>query len=62
MLSVFDSQLVKYGNYVFNERQVLIDELIPVFQEYYSMISSGKEKVKLQYRSHLSEGNFAENC
>lgn len=60
MLSVFDSQLIKYGNYVFNERQVLIEELIPVFQEYYSLISSGKEKVKLQYRSQLSGGNFQE--
>jgi DNA replication and repair protein RecF len=31
-----------------------------VFQEYYSMISAGKENVKLQYRSHLSDGDFAD--
>jgi DNA replication and repair protein RecF len=60
MLSVWDSQLVKYGNYIFTQRSILVNELIPVFQEYYEMISGGKEKVKLQYRSHLEEGNFPE--
>jgi DNA replication and repair protein RecF len=60
VLSVWNSQLIKYGSYVFNEREILINELIPVFQEYYTLISSGKEKVKLGYRSHLSEGSFQE--
>ena len=60
ILSIWDAQLVKYGNYVYNEREILINELIPVFQEYYSLISSGREKVKLKYRSHLSEGDFTE--
>jgi len=59
-LLIWNSQLVKYGNYVYKERENLVNELIPVFQEYYSMISSGKEKVKLSYKSHLSEGNFDE--
>lgn len=58
MLSVFDNQIIKYGNYIFTERQILVDELIPVFREYYSLISSGKEKVRLQYKSQLSEGSF----
>jgi DNA replication and repair protein RecF len=60
MLSIWDSQLVKYGSYVFGERKILVNELIPVFQEYYSMISSGREKVKLTYTSHLAEGDFSE--
>jgi DNA replication and repair protein RecF len=59
-LSIWDSQLVKYGTYVFNERELLVNELIPVFQEHYSMISSEKEQVKLSYRSHLSESNFSD--
>jgi len=54
-LTIWDSQLVKYGKYVYHERENLINELIPVFQENYFMISSGKESVKLSYRSHLSE-------
>jgi DNA replication and repair protein RecF len=59
-LLIWDSQLVKYGTYVYQERDNLVNELIPVFQEHYSMISSDKEKVRLSYRSHLSEGNFSE--
>ena len=59
-LLIWDSQLVKYGTYVYEERQSLVDELIPVFQEHYSMICSGKEKVRLSYRSHLSDGSFSE--
>jgi DNA replication and repair protein RecF len=57
-LSIWDSQLIKYGTYIFRERDVLVDELIPVFNEYYSSISSGKEIVKLVYRSHLKDGDF----
>jgi DNA replication and repair protein RecF len=60
LLAIWDTQLEKYGTYVYNERRMLVHELIPVFQEYYSLISSGKEKVKLAYRSHLVEGNFHE--
>jgi DNA replication and repair protein RecF len=58
-LAIWDSQLVKYGNYIFRERENLVNELIPVFRENYSMISSGKEDVRLSYRSHLSDGDFA---
>lgn len=58
VLCVWDAQLVKYGTCVYNDRNVLINELIPVFQEYYSLISSGREAVRLKYRSHLSEGDY----
>jgi DNA replication and repair protein RecF len=61
MLSIWDTQLVKFGNYAFGEREILVNELIPVFQEYYSFISNEKELVKLQYRSHLSDGDFTES-
>jgi DNA replication and repair protein RecF len=60
MISVWDSQLIKYGEYVFSERKILVDELIPVFQEYYEMISGGREHVEMKYSSHLADGNFQE--
>lgn len=60
MISVWDAQLVKYGNFGYSERELLINELIPVFQKYYSMISNQQEEVNLKYRSHLSEGDFTE--
>jgi DNA replication and repair protein RecF len=61
VLSIWDSQLVRYGTYIFNEREKLVNELVPVFQEYYSLISSGREEVRLIYRSHLKDGDFMES-
>ncbi len=58
MIVVWDQQLVKYGNYIFREREKLVTELIPVFREYYSFITDDRELVKLGYRSHLGEGDF----
>ncbi len=60
VLSIWDSQLIKYGNYIFGERDILVNELIPVFNEYYTFISNEKELVKLNYRSHLKEGDFTQ--
>jgi DNA replication and repair protein RecF len=59
-LTIWDSQLVRYGTYVYNERKMLVDELIPVFQEHYNLITTGKEEVRLTYRSHLADGDFDE--
>lgn len=56
---IWDAQLVKYGKYVHRQRTDLVNELIPVFRQNYSMISSGKESVRMAYRSHLSDADFA---
>jgi len=61
MISIWDDQLVRYGEYIYSERQNLVNELIPVFQEYYELISGGHEKVKLTYNSHLNSGGFRES-
>ena len=60
MISIWDSQLIKYGKLIFRERDILVNELIPVFNEYYSSISNANELVKLDYRSHLKEGDFGD--
>jgi len=60
MISVWDSQLIRYGTYAWSEREKLVNELIPVFREYYSLVSNQKEKVKLKYYSHLNEGDFGD--
>lgn len=59
MLAVWDAQLARYGTVIYNERRILVDELIPVFSEYYSLISSGRENVRLGYRSHLADSDYA---
>lgn len=59
MIGIWDSQLVKYGEIIHQERKSLVSELIPVFQQYYSFISNEKEEVRLIYKSHLNDGDFA---
>lgn len=60
MLSVWDAQLANYGSIAFREREILVNELIPVFREYYTLISDSRESVRLSYRSHFSDGDFLE--
>lgn len=60
-LQVWDSQLERYGKIVFHQRKELVERMIPLFQHYYSIISSGKEVVKLSYVSHLLENSFMES-
>jgi DNA replication and repair protein RecF len=59
-LSTWDSQLVKHGSLIFREREILVNELVPVFREHYSLISPSNEKVRLSYRSHLAGQSFSE--
>ncbi|MGQ9620745.1 MAG: DNA replication/repair protein RecF [Bacteroidales bacterium] len=60
MLSIWDIQLKKFGEYIYAERSRLVDELVPVFNEYYSFISGENENVNLNYRSQLSEAGLEE--
>lgn len=58
MLSVWDDQLIKYGSVVYKERDSLVNEMVNVFQEYYSFISDQAETVRLIYQSQLLKEEF----
>lgn len=58
MLSVWDDQLIKYGSVVHKERDSLVNEMVNVFQEYYSFISDQAETVRLIYQSQLLKEEF----
>lgn len=57
-VDVWDEQLVRYGIEIYNKRVEYINQLIPIFQQYYNFIASDKEEVKLVYTSHLHEEDF----
>jgi DNA replication and repair protein RecF len=59
LVDIWDAQLTRYGSCVYYHRDLLVNELIPVFREYYSMVSSQKEKVSLKYRSQLNDSDFS---
>ena len=57
-LELWDEQLSEAAEYIFNKRKEFINELVPITQQYYNILSGNKEQIDLRYRSHLSQGNF----
>ena len=54
-LSVWDEQLITYGQKIFETRKDFIEKLLPVFSRFYNTISGEKEEVQLIYESQLLE-------
>ncbi len=59
LLETYDQLLESPANYLFQERSKFIQQLHPIFQEYYQAISGGKEEVELNYQSHLQTDTLA---
>lgn len=60
LLDTYDRQLIEPSNYIYEARKKYIEELQQQFQECYKEISSGREEVKIQYQSQLSEQSIAD--
>lgn len=56
MIEVYDRHLSDYGEKIYIKREEFVKNLVPVFQHYYTLISGGREKVGLLYKSDL-KGN-----
>lgn len=59
-LEIWDMQLIGHGNKGHDTRKKFINSFIPIFQRYYELISGGREKVGVQYISHLNDASFEE--
>ncbi len=60
LLDFWDEQLVVLGNIIFAKRSEFIKNLKPIFQKYYTIISSNNELVELQYKSQLMDLKFSD--
>ena len=60
-LEIFDTQLIKYGTVVFNDRAEFLKDLKVEFNKYYAKISTQNEQVAIRYQSQLKEKDFKEN-
>jgi DNA replication and repair protein RecF len=58
-IEIWDDQLVKYGQIIHEGRKIFTAKLQPVFQQYYQLISGGKEIVGLKLQSDLLENDFS---
>lgn len=59
-LEIWDDNLVRYGEKIHERRKKFLDEFNPLFERYYRLLSGGKERVRIEYRSQLYEMNFKE--
>lgn len=59
-ISLWDHQLIEPGTYILKERIDFLNKIKPIFQKYYTFISSGNEVVSLNYQSNLLDNNYDE--
>ncbi len=56
LMQLWEEQMAEAGEELYHKRAAFIEQLTPVFQEYYQHISGGQESVGLQYVSHCQRG------
>jgi len=57
-LELYDELLIEHGTYIFQERWKFFQEFLPVFSEFYGILSGHAEDVNLVYQSTLQEGDY----
>lgn len=57
-LEIYNEPLVKFGTAIFLKRQLFINAIVPLIQNYYEIISNGREKVSAVYQSDLDNQRF----
>lgn len=59
MLSLMEEMMLAEASVIYEGRKAFVEELVPIFSEFHSVITGGSERVTLHYRSHASEGDLA---
>lgn len=55
---IWEEQMDFYGQQLYAARKRFVEDFEPVFQEFYTQISQGQEKVSLTYTSHFEKGSL----
>lgn len=59
-LKVYDEQMMEYGKFIYQKRKEFLNEFVPIFNEKHQVITGGKEKVNLRYKSQLHDSDFSD--
>ena len=60
LMQLWEEQMAEAGDLLYRKRSAFVEELEPVFQQYYCAISDGQERVGLRYVSHGQRGPLLE--
>lgn len=58
LMDIWETEMARQGQVVFDKRTAFVEEFIPVFQQIYQKISGDKETVTLRYVSHGQRGDL----
>lgn len=56
LFEIYEISMAKHGNVIYRKRREFVEAFVPVFENYYHIISGGQEKPGLRYISHLDNG------
>lgn len=57
-LEIYDEPISRSGTKIFEKRKEFVSQLNPIVQNFYNIISGGKETVSVIYESHLYDDSF----
>jgi DNA replication and repair protein RecF len=60
LLEVINSQLIKPGEYIYEQRKIFLAELISLVGQFYQQISGESYEIEISYNSQLSQQSFEE--
>ena len=60
LLELWEETMIEEGVAVFEKRKIFIEELTPIFHDFYTTISQSKESISLEYSSQLNDSSFKE--
>lgn len=59
-LEIYNEPLVKFGTQIYEKRKDFTNSIVPLIQNYYEIISKGKEKISVIYESDLDQKSFVQ--
>ena len=60
VMAILEEQMAHSGEAIYRKRAKLVEQMVPLFQQYYERISGGHEQVSLNYVSHCQRGPLLE--
>ena len=56
VISLWEEQMATEGEIIYQKRTAFVQEMVPIFQQFYDTISGHQEQVALNYVSHCQRG------
>lgn len=58
LMGLLEEEMAQQGEIIYKKRKTLVEQIEPLFQQVYNIISGEQEKVSLNYISHCQRGNL----